>query len=99
MTALLWHDEIVKTSPERAPPSATTSSAAPTRASGSMPTTSSSTPAFRAAARFSELWAATAGLSAANPDECWTPLAPRINNQLSWRAAEQRIGAPVHAYI
>ena len=101
VTALLWHDEIVKTSPEalRAAVGDDLIGCANACVWEYANHEQLDPGIWERLRAFPELWAATAYKGAANPDECWTPLAPRINNQLSWRAAEQRIGAPVHAYI
>ena len=101
VTALLWHDEIVKTSPEalRAAVGDDLLGCANACVWEYANHEQLDPGIWERLRAFPELWAATAYKGAANPDECWTPLAPRINNQLSWRAAEQRIGAPVHAYI
>ena len=97
VTALLWHDGIVKTSPE------TLRAAVGDDLIGcanacvwEYANHEQLDPAFGSGWRVSgAVGCDGVQRSAANPDECWTPLAPRINNQLSWRAAEQRIGAPV----
>ena len=98
VTALLWHDEIVKTSPEtlRAAVGDDLLGCANACVWEYANHEQLDPGIWERLRAFPELWAATAYKGAANPDECWTPLAPRINNQLSWRAAEQRIGAPLY---